>query len=101
MNKKQRVPITMPFEAFLRLKQEADLAEQSMNKYICGILSKRKVVIIPQIRQLYTEVYRIRIELERLQDVSNKDGVSKLVERVDKLCRFCDTSLANMIISIN
>ena len=97
---KKRIPLTVPMKEYWRLKKEADLAEQSMNQYIFRLLKKRKVIIVIGVRQIYSEIYRIRTELERLKS-SNNISVEKLVERVDKLCRFCDTFLVDLTKIIN
>lgn len=101
MMETRRIPLTVPMTEYLRLKHEADLAEKSMNQYVLSLLRKRKVIIIPQARQLYAEVYRIRQELEHLKAVISSEDIQGLVERVDKLCRFCDTFLVDTIKSIN
>ncbi|MEN6383835.1 MAG: hypothetical protein ABFD79_01405 [Phycisphaerales bacterium] len=97
---KKRIPLSVPMHDYIRLKHEADLAEQSMNRYILKLLKKRKVEIYPKARLIYLELYRIRTELERLREVKNVD-IRKLVERVDRLCRSCDTFLAGLTKSIS
>lgn len=97
---KKRIPLTVPIKMYLRLKHEADLAELSMNRYIYQLLKKRKVTIYPQARQIYSELYRIRIELERLKKFRNPD-ILQLIERVDRLCQSCDTFLAALTKSIS
>lgn len=96
----KRIPLTVPMKEYVRLKHEADLAEQSMNRYLSNLLRKRKVLIYPKMRQVYAELYRIRTELERLKAVQNKD-IQQLVGRVYQLCRSCDTFLANLTKSIS
>lgn len=100
MEKMKRIPLTVPLKEYLRLKSEADLAEQSMNRYLSNLLKKRKVLIYPQMRQVYAELYRIRTELERLKAVQNED-IQQLIERVSRLCRSCDTFLAGLTKSIS
>lgn len=96
----RRIPLTVPMKEYLRLKCEADLAEQSMNRYLYKLLKRRKVMIYPQMRQVYAELYRVRTELERLKTVQNED-IQRLIGRIDRLCRSCDTFLAGLIKSIN
>jgi len=97
---KKRVPLNMPMETYLRLKRQADLAQESMNRYILKLIGKKNVVIIPGLHGLYAEVYRIRTQLERLE-LSDNTAVRKLIERCDGMCRSCDTLLAAMIKNIN
>lgn len=95
MAKAKRVPVTMAEEAYRKLKQEADLAQQSMNQYIQAVLNKRRVVIFPEIHKLYAEIYSIRVRLEQL-DLSDGVAIRELIERCDRMCRSCDTLLVDL-----
>ncbi|CQR73447.1 hypothetical protein SpAn4DRAFT_2679 [Sporomusa ovata] len=97
----QRFRITLPDKEASVLQLEAKLADLSVNQYMCKVLCKRKVVIVPGVRQLYAELYRLRIELLRLQSPNDIGHVNKLIERAETLCQFCGTFLVNAATSIN
>ncbi len=91
----KRIPLTVPMEVYNRLKDEADRAEKSMNQYILRIIKKREIKVFPGARLVYMELYRIRVELQRLKN-GKVTGLEKLIERVDELCQYCDTFLASL-----
>jgi hypothetical protein len=100
MTSTKRIPLTVPMPMYLHLRRQADLAEKSMNCFLIEVIKKRKVLIFPEVHQIYKELYLIRLALDRLSFL-NSTELNQLKERCELVCRSCDTFLGTLIKSSN